>query len=84
MERMRALPVHANQEASQLLSHAPRAVIIEQYLGQVDKKFLACMMPRMGANDSALVLFDQHAAHERVRLEVLEKVRYFIVQSIEN
>lgn len=40
-------------------------------------------MPRTGASDSALVLFDQHAAHERVRLEALEKVRHFIVQSIE-
>ncbi|XP_064484150.1 DNA mismatch repair protein Mlh3-like isoform X2 [Ornithodoros turicata] len=44
-------------------------------IGQVDAKFIACLMPvhdsGMFKDDCLVVLFDQHAAHERVRLEQL-------------
>jgi DNA mismatch repair ATPase MutL len=39
-------------------------------LGQVDRKFVACVLA-LGRGRSALVLVDQHAAHERVRVERL-------------
>ena len=50
-------------------------------IGQVDKKFIAATMPYDGEGGSAcgrnrsllLVLFDQHAVHERIRLETLIK-----------
>lgn len=47
-------------------------------IGQVDKKFIAATMPHdgdgSGRNSSRLfVLFDQHAVHERIRLETLIK-----------
>lgn len=46
-----------------------------QVIQQVDRKFIACMIqreapsPGAGDNDPALVLVDQHAADERVRVE---------------
>ncbi|CAL1272605.1 unnamed protein product [Larinioides sclopetarius] len=43
-------------------------------IGQVDCKFIACIMeePNNNSKDSKLlILFDQHAVHERVRLEEL-------------
>ena len=47
-------------------------------LGQVDKKFIAAIGENLNANDSnekndrsVLLLFDQHAVHERIRLENL-------------
>ncbi len=62
-----------------------------QILGQVDKKFIACILDTKGngktivscvsnlsylcspsGHHDLLVLFDQHAAHERVRLEALQ------------
>ena len=51
-------------------------------IGQVDKKFIGATMPydgegggnACGRNRSRLlVLFDQHAVHERIRLETLIK-----------
>lgn len=38
-------------------------------IGQVDDKFIACVLK----NENMLVLVDQHAAHERIRLEKLLK-----------
>ncbi|XP_060594266.1 uncharacterized protein LOC132748671 [Ruditapes philippinarum] len=44
-------------------------------LGQLDKKFIACLIntEQQGSNTdmTMLVLIDQHAAHERIRLEIL-------------
>ena len=46
-------------------------------VGQVDKKFIAATMLDEGGDGSRrgslLVLFDQHAVHERIRLETLIK-----------
>ncbi|XP_077537804.1 DNA mismatch repair protein Mlh3-like isoform X2 [Haemaphysalis longicornis] len=51
-----------------------------QVVGQVDCKYIACVLPlsRNGIvqEDSLVVLFDQHAAHERVRLEWLLENQY--------
>ena len=42
---------------------------------QVDSKYIACDIPRVGHAPRMVVLIDQHAAHERVRLEAfLEKM----------
>lgn len=47
-----------------------------QVLGQLDRKFIACLMKAEDHHETdekgpVLVLIDQHAAHERIRLEVL-------------
>ena len=46
-------------------------------VGQVDKKFIAATMPHevgdRSRSGNLLVLFDQHAVHERIRLETLIK-----------
>ncbi|XP_037500377.1 DNA mismatch repair protein Mlh3 isoform X2 [Rhipicephalus sanguineus] len=49
-----------------------------QVIGQVDAKFIACLMPlsQNRVKESLIVLFDQHAAHERVRLEWLLENQY--------
>ncbi|XP_066280539.1 uncharacterized protein [Branchiostoma lanceolatum] len=53
-----------------------------QIIGQVDNKFIACMMKNSAHNftttsvPNLLVLIDQHAAHERVRLEKLHDDLY--------
>jgi DNA mismatch repair ATPase MutL len=47
---------------------------ILQVLGQMDKKFIVTVVaPRSGKNQNVIVLFDQHAVHERIRLEGLMK-----------
>uniref|UniRef100_A0A147BG33 Putative dna mismatch repair protein n=1 Tax=Ixodes ricinus TaxID=34613 RepID=A0A147BG33_IXORI len=57
----------------EMLSHV-------KVIGQVDAKFIACLMPvcdkGMFQEDSLIVLFDQHAAHERARLEWLLENQY--------
>ncbi|KAL4238879.1 DNA mismatch repair protein [Mactra antiquata] len=46
-------------------------------LGQVDKKFIACLIDTESSlytdteNKTMFILIDQHAAHERIRLEIL-------------
>ncbi|XP_060802240.1 DNA mismatch repair protein Mlh3 [Amyelois transitella] len=40
-----------------------------QVLGQVDGKFIAAIVQSTTRTDNYLVLFDQHAVHERIRLE---------------
>ncbi|XP_060069042.1 serine-rich adhesin for platelets-like [Ylistrum balloti] len=49
-------------------------------IGQVDKKFIACMTSckrnNIATAPNLMLLFDQHAAHERVRLEKLTKDAY--------
>ncbi|XP_072172042.1 DNA mismatch repair protein Mlh3-like isoform X2 [Diadema setosum] len=46
-----------------------------EVVGQVDAKFIACLVSsdsqQPGARPHLLVLVDQHAAHERIRLEML-------------
>jgi DNA mismatch repair protein MLH3 len=45
-------------------------------LGQVDQKFIACLLPSAegsGTESQSLVLIDQHAAHERIRVEMFLK-----------
>ncbi|XP_023705296.1 uncharacterized protein LOC111863317 isoform X2 [Cryptotermes secundus] len=45
-----------------------------QVLGQMDNKFIVTLVgPRSGQNQNVIVLFDQHAVHERIRLESLMK-----------
>jgi len=47
-------------------------------LGQVDQKFIACLLNTGQENDQILVLIDQHAAHERIRLEkLLQQIGYY-------
>jgi DNA mismatch repair protein MLH3 len=41
-----------------------------QFLAQLDRKFIVCRLPLLDASESSvLVVVDQHAAHERVRVE---------------
>ncbi|KFM75628.1 DNA mismatch repair protein Mlh3, partial [Stegodyphus mimosarum] len=50
-----------------------------QVIGQVDCKFIACVLQDFnnGCNDQMLLaLFDQHAVHERIRLEELSEELY--------
>ena len=51
------------------------ACCIVQVLGQVDNKFIACLLTLPPGGDGVphklLSVIDQHAAHERVRLEQL-------------
>jgi DNA mismatch repair ATPase MutL len=45
-----------------------------QVLGQMDNKFIVTVVGlRSGKNQNVIVLFDQHAVHERIRLESLMK-----------
>jgi len=47
-------------------------------IGQVDDKFIACLFPGASKEDTSLVLIDQHAAHERIRLEkLLKQIGYY-------
>ena len=43
-------------------------------IGQIDKKFIA-----VKTRKNQLLLFDQHAAHERVRLETLLLSKYLLI-----
>lgn len=43
-------------------------ICASRIIGQVDRKFIAVLMRK----DSLLTLIDQHAAHERIQLELLE------------
>ncbi|KAL3873908.1 hypothetical protein ACJMK2_036986 [Sinanodonta woodiana] len=49
-------------------------------IGQVDNKFIVCLLraddKNMSADPDMMVLIDQHAAHERVRLEALMQEAY--------
>ncbi|XP_048732928.2 uncharacterized protein LOC125649424 isoform X3 [Ostrea edulis] len=49
-----------------------------EVLGQMDRKFITCLMKTENSSPSTglIVVFDQHAAHERVRLEELTKGCY--------
>eukprot|EP01147_Barroeca_monosierra_P003381 gene3381-6037_t len=48
-----------------------------QVLGQVDNKFVACTFQDNSPSEAVfIVLIDQHAAHERIRLEKMEE-EYF-------
>eukprot|EP00039_Didymoeca_costata_P033042 m.40449 g.40449 ORF g.40449 m.40449 type:complete len:787 (+) comp9664_c0_seq2:124-2484(+) len=38
-------------------------------LGQIDNKFIPCVLMGKGNKSNSVVMIDQHAAHERVRLE---------------
>ncbi|XP_055942693.1 DNA mismatch repair protein Mlh3-like isoform X2 [Argiope bruennichi] len=73
-------------EKSQVSMRIPHMYILNSYrftqnclnsmkvIGQVDCKFIACIMEDFSNNSKSeklLVLFDQHAVHERVRLEEL-------------
>ena len=77
----------------------PAIIIIYIYkvLGQVDNKFIACLIKPQPTGDNRLlnyllfiiiiiigshnllVLFDQHAVHERIRLEILTQGMYISV-----
>ena len=48
-----------------------------QVIGSVDDKFIACLL-HVNKGEEMLVLVDQHAAHERIRLEkLLNQVGYY-------
>lgn len=42
-------------------------------IGQVDKKFISVYMGEPSVSSKMLFMFDQHAVHERIRLEDLIK-----------
>jgi DNA mismatch repair ATPase MutL len=44
-----------------------------QVVGQADKKFIVAVYPR----DGLLFVIDQHAAHERIRLEILLRGKHY-------
>lgn len=72
---------------SVLISLSVNCIIFLQVLGQLDKKFIACEItytssdPTLHKVSEIIVLFDQHAVHERVRLETLTEENY---ETLEN
>ena len=52
---------------------------MHQVLAQVDNKFIICVLYGEGrlGEEPLVVAIDQHAAHERVRLEHLQRVRKY-------
>ncbi|XP_076360566.1 uncharacterized protein LOC143252400 isoform X2 [Tachypleus tridentatus] len=54
-----------------------------EVVGQVDNKFIACLVPSSEQSlvKDLLVLFDQHAVHERIRLEQLMDELYNTMNS---
>ncbi|XP_077522297.1 DNA mismatch repair protein Mlh3-like [Amblyomma americanum] len=65
---------------TQLYKFTKEMLAYVKVIGQVDAKFIACLMPLshngVVQEESLVVLFDQHAAHERVRLEWLLENQY--------
>ncbi|KAK8760019.1 hypothetical protein V5799_028713 [Amblyomma americanum] len=65
---------------TQLYKFTKEMLAYVKVIGQVDAKFIACLMPvshnGVVQEESLVVLFDQHAAHERVRLEWLLENQY--------
>ena len=63
------------KQGSEALVFSKQDLINIQVIGQVDNKFIACLMILLREKEdesTILVLIDQHAAHERIRLEQLE------------
>lgn len=59
-------------------------------LGQLDQKFIACNLRYSSPEEPTskasqlVVLFDQHATHERVRLETITEENFKILESGES
>ncbi|KIJ37395.1 hypothetical protein M422DRAFT_177918 [Sphaerobolus stellatus SS14] len=56
-----------------------------QVIGQVDSKYVSCLVPTSKSEGKVLVLVDQHAADERVRVErfLKELCQGFLVDNVE-
>ncbi|KAJ8308557.1 hypothetical protein KUTeg_013431 [Tegillarca granosa] len=63
--------LYPHRFTKEMLKHA-------KVLGQVDNKFIACLFPSRDQNNdqNLIVMMDQHAVHERVRLEQLTAAAY--------
>ena len=48
-------------------------ILLGQVIGQLDNKFIICVL-NYADDKPLLVALDQHAVHERIRLEAVEKV----------
>ena len=69
------------------LRHEITILIYLQVLGQLDNKFIACSIKYTSKDElnsppcDLVVLFDQHAVHERVRLETIIDENYEVAES---